>query len=174
MTYQPIKNGKARRTSFIWLLCGILVTMASGALPYAGLFQLAGIVCVVVGTAFLVRYVLSDFVYQIDDRDDGASDFLVYKKQGQREMKVCHIDLAKAVDILPRADMKAYAAEHGRTKQRFSYTQNPGRAAEQVLLFQDGGEVVEVIFEPDAAFLAEVKKRIGSGGGSGLGFIMHE
>ncbi|MBQ8508842.1 MAG: hypothetical protein IJ493_02935 [Clostridia bacterium] len=172
MTYRPKQNGAAKKVAFLLLLIGILIMMISSLdIPLRAVLQIIAILCVVVGLQYLTRYVLSDFRYVLEDNDDGSADLLIFKAQGQREAKVAHVALNRTVAFFKRDTLKDYQAKYGKTSHRFNYCQNPDKAVEWLLIFKDGEDLIEVIFEPDAAFVNEMNKRIGSGG-DGMNFVM--
>ncbi len=160
----PQKEKKAQRLSFLFILSGILLMGISTVLLYRVVFQLISAILVVTGIQLLVRFVLSDYRYIIDDRDDGTAELFVYRKQGKRDILVCRISLSAVVENFTRGTKKADA------KARYNYTQNLG-AVGHSLVFDDGGKCVEIIIEPDAEFIDAINARIGIGEGD-FGFMM--
>ncbi len=158
MSFIPKKNGKASYLSMLFIVTGIVLFAFSGMFPYTWLFQLAAVALSVAGIQVLVRFVLSDFKYVIDDLDDGSSDFIVYKTQGKNKIKVCHISLSSAEEIYSGKPKRS-------TDRRYNYVQNTG-ADTSSIIFLDGDSRIEIIIEADAAFTQAIKERMGSGNGT--------
>lgn len=159
MEYTVPKNKKALFFSFDFMLLGIILAMISKKFPYSWLFQLLGIASIVLSIQLLVRFVLSDYRYSITDLDDGSSDFVIYKTQGKRTVKVCHMSLSLVEGIYKSGEKKP------QVKSRYNYVQNIN-AKSVSIVFVDGEELVEVIIESDERLLKEITKRIGLGNGT--------
>ncbi len=158
MSFIPKKNGKASKLAILFIATGIALFIFSGILPYIWFFQLAAVALTVAGIQFLVRFVLSDFKYVIDDLDDGTSDFIVYKIQGKNKIKVCHISLFSAEEILN--GQKCPSAD-----RRYNYVQNLD-GEKSSIVFLDGDKKIEIIIEADSAFLNAINIRMGKGEGN--------
>ncbi len=158
MSFIPKKNGKAAYLSLMFIITGVVLFAISGMLTYAWLFQLTAVALSVAGIQFLVRFVLSDFKYVIDDLDDGSSDFIVYKTQGKNKIKVCHISLSSAEAIYSEKTKQ-------RADRRYNYVQNTCADTTRII-FLDGDSRIEIIIEVDAAFTDAIKARMGSGDGN--------
>ncbi len=165
MIYQPTKDKKAKRLSLLFILTGIVLTALSSILPYRGIFQLIAVALVIIGVQLLVRYVLTDFLYRIEDREDGTSDFVVFKKQGKNDVKVCHVSLSNTLEVYRRTDKKPPC------DTRFNYAQNLTDAL-TVLYHKDGEKRIEILIEPNEAFLNALMERVGNGEGT-FSFLMN-
>lgn len=159
MSFIPKKNGKASKLSLLFMTAGIALFAFSSLFFHSLLFQLAAVVLSTAGIQFLVRFVLSDFKYVIDDLNDGNSDFIVYKTQGRNKIKVCHISLSSAEEILT-GKSTASAAD-----RRYNYVQNIFCDQSSIFFF-DGDKRIEIIIEADSAFLDALKIRLGKGEGN--------
>ena len=160
----PKKEKKAQHLSFISILGGILLMGVSSVLGYKVVFQLIAAALIVTGIQLLVRFVLSDFRYIIDDRDDGSAELFIYKKQGRRDELVCRISLSRVTEFYERGTKKHDA------NMRYNYTQNLF-AKGYSLIFADGDKNTEIIIEPDTSFINAINARIGVGEGD-FGFMM--
>ena len=160
----PKKEKKAQQLSFICILGGILLMGVSSMLVYKVVVQFVSAVLVVTGIQLLVRFVLSDFRYIIDDRDDGSAELIIYKKQGRRDELVCRVSLSSVTELCVRGT-KRQAAD-----ARYNYTQNLF-AKGYSLIFVDGEKNTEIIIEPDLSFINAINARIGVGEGD-FGFMM--
>ncbi|MCI8388302.1 MAG: hypothetical protein HFE63_07565 [Clostridiales bacterium] len=173
MTYKPQQNNRSKNTAFVLLIGAVVVWAISSFVSVGGAFiQLAAIVIAVVGIQIFVRYSLSEFRYILEDDDDGDTSLLIYKRQGAREMKVCHVSLGKTVAVFKLNSMPDFQKKYGTTSNRFNYCQNMGKDNMYVLIFRDGEKLIEVRFEPDEAFAAEMQKRMAVGEDDGRGFVM--
>ncbi len=164
MVYCPQKEKKAQRLSFISVLSGLLLMGVSSFLEYKVIFQFVSAALVVTGIQLLVRFVLSDFRYIIDDRDDGSAELIIYKKQGRRDELVCRISLSSVTELYE------YGAKKSNANSRYNYTQNLF-AKGYSLIFADGDKNTEIIIEPDTSFINAINERIGVGEGD-FGFMM--
>ncbi len=182
MTHKPTKQPAPRRISMLLILAGLLFMLFSfSGISYAGLVQIAALALLVAGLQLLNRWVLTDFIYEIEDRDDGLSDLRVYRVQGQKSVKVCDIALSRVTELLP-LDSDEYTAARGKIGPRCDYRQNASSGF--ALLYEDGGmpgngsgeKATEIRIEPDARFLAALRERIAAAGeassDSGNGFLM--
>ena len=160
----PKKEKKTERLSFSCILSGILSMGISSIFDYRVIFQIISVALIVAGIQLLVRFVLSDYRYLIDDRDDGTAELFVYRKQGKRDVLVCRMSLSAVVEMF------AFGTKKAEVKARYNYTQNFG-AVGYSLIFDDGDKCVEVIIEPDAEFINAINARIGIGEGD-FGFMM--
>ena len=152
MTYIPDKDGRARNIALSFVIFGVILYGISNFISYGALFQVVATVLLVAGVFMLVRYVLTDFVYIIDDLEDGNSDVVIIKKQGKKEVKVCHMSLSLAAGIYKgRPKDKADA--------KYNYCQNIN-ADTHVICFTDGGKSVQIVFEPGADFVRELSGRM--------------
>lgn len=166
MTFIPKKNKKAQNISLVLILMGIAVFALSGYVSYAAFFQIIAIGVIVAGVQLLVRYALTDYAYIIDDREDGGADFVVIRKQGKREIKVCHISLFAVTDTFRRGEKTVDS------RKRFGYVQNLG-AEPYVIVYCDGDSLTEVLIEADEKFISAIRERMGrDGGGEQNSFAM--
>lgn len=165
MTYIPKKTPTARRLSFLFLITGFFLMAMSSFLLSPAIFQLIAVLLLVAGLQILVRYMLSDYRYIIDDRDDGASDLIVCKRQGKKDVKLCHVSIFCIEAVKPRQSGE-------KADRRYNYVQNPDAKAYSVL-FSDGDRRCEVIIECDGSFADAITARMGgTGSGGGTTFAM--
>lgn len=158
MTYIPMPDGKAKKLAFLLIITGFLLMLFSSFLPYAAAFQAISFALIIAGVFLLQRYVLCEFRYIVDDRDDGSADLLVYRKQGRNDVKVCHVSLLNVTDIYKYGEKKDTKAA------RYAYNRNM-TDDKYIVCVLDGERATEIILEPSDAFLAFVRERVGGGGG---------
>ncbi len=159
MTYIPKRDNKAKNLSLLSIITGFVLMLLSAVMPYSVVFQVLAFVLIIVGVFLLQRYVLCEYRYIIDDKDDGSADLIVYKNQGKNDVKMCHISLLNVTDICKFGEK----AERGTA--RYAYNQNL-TDNKYVIRTVDGERAIEVIIEPDEAFLSRLRERIGGGGGT--------
>lgn len=173
MVYLPKENGKARKVSFAVIVFAVLLWMISALeFKFHAVVQVISVGFMVVGLQILIRYVLSAFRYVVEYSDDGSAVLLIFKGQGSREAKVCHVALDRVVALFKLTDLPKFQEKYGTTANRFNYCQNMGKDAQWVLLFRDGERIIEVRFEPDEAMIGMINSAIGVGEQSGRGFAM--
>lgn len=173
MTYCPSDNGKARKISFIFMVVAILLWMTTSIeYRFRALVQIVSIVLIVIGLQLLTRYGLSMFRYVLERDDNGGTDFMIFKKQGSRDAKVCHVALSKVEALFKLTDDPKFEEKYGKTANRFNYCQNIGKDCQWVMLFRDGESLIEVRFEPDEKMVGAIKARIGAEFENGRSFAM--
>ena len=167
MTYIPKRDNKAKNLSLLSIVTGFVLMVLSAVMPQGVVFQMLAFVLIIAGVFLLQRYVLCEYRYIIDDKDDGSSDLIVYKKQGKNDVKVCHISLLGVEDI-KKGREKSERSE--KSAARYAYNQNMTDDT-VTLISVDGERRIEITIEPDEAFLTALYARIGGGSASG-GFAM--
>lgn len=173
MVYLPKENGKSRKISFIFMVAAVLLWMLSGLqFKFYAIFQIIAIAFMVVGLQILIRFVMSDFRYVVEFDDDGEGDLLIFKSQGNREVKVCHVALSKVTAVFKLTDKPNFQEEYGKTANRFNYCRNMGKENQWILLFRDGEKLIEVRFEPNREMFELIEKEIGGENSNGRGFVM--
>ena len=155
------------------MIFAVLLWMTSSiGFSFSAVVQIAAIALMVVGLQILIRFGLSKFRYVLEDGDDGTTDLMIFKSQGSREAKVCHVALTKVEAIFKLTDEPEFQKKYGKTSNRFNYCQNMGKEFQTILLFRDGENLIEVRFEPDKTMLEAIKSRIGGSENGGRGFAM--
>lgn len=154
MRYMPPKNNKSNLLSTVLLIGGIIVFGFSFAIKPPLVFQLAGTILFVLSIQIMLKYILSDYVYIIDDTDSGEAVFNVIRAQGNRKITECSAELSKC-RFVSDVDISAYSV-----KNVFNYKQNVFCDKCTELLYIDGDESSKIVIEADEAFIAELRKRI--------------
>lgn len=145
--YVSVKEKNTSYFSFVMLLAGLVFFVMSDKFAIAPfILQLLGLVLIVFSVQLMQRYVLSSFVYIIDDNDDGTSLFTVVRIQGERKKVVCSLELNKCVYAGPLEKMTI------KTKNSFDYKQNFFKKESIVLVYFDGDENVLIKLEADESF----------------------
>ena len=166
MTYKPTPSKKQRVLSALFVVFSVVVwTLGSLSyngqeLPYRGLIQLAAIMMMVCGLQVMVRYALSEFRYILEDKENGDTDLLIYKRQGERDTKVCHVSLYNVITLFKYGEIADYQSRYGKVDNRFNYCQNMGKENMYLILYRDDDKLIEIRFEPDKEFADEIKRRL--------------
>ena len=154
MRYMPPKNNKSNFLSMVLLICGIIVFAFSFAIKPALVFQIAGTILFVFSIQIMQKYILSDYVYIIDDTDSGEAILNVIRAQGNKKITECSAELSKC-KFVSDVDMSAYSV-----KNVFNYKQNVFSEKCTELIYIDCGDCLKIVIEADEAFIAELRKRI--------------
>lgn len=168
MRYVKEKNNKARNISAVLIVLSLAVFLLSNYAAYPAMFQLISLFTAVVGIQMLVRYVLSQHVYIIDDHENGTSDLIVIKKQGRREEKVCHLSLSCVTHVFSGDNKEA---EDIKIHRSYNYAENifPDVIT---LLYADGEKTVAVKLEADERFFQAIRQRAGGSADGEITFAM--
>ena len=165
MIYTPKKSKKSQYLSVLFIVSGFAAMALSAILPSPGVVQSVSMVLIIAGIQMLVRFSLTDYRYIIDDKDDGSADLIVCKRQGKKDVKVCHVSLSCVTDICKRSE------KHQKADARYNYMQNP--AGEEIsLTFLDGERTCEIIIECDEDFVSAIKSRTSVSGDVQTRFAM--
>jgi len=158
MKYIPKKTALARRLAFVNLLCGIIFFAVGSATEMQWIGQCIGLIAIVAGVQFLIRFVMTDYTYIIEDSEDGDVCLIVYKKTGGKEIKLCHISLYYVTNVCERVK------KNEKADKVYNYCQNFGARAVSVM-YEDSDKLCEIIIEADKAFTDAINERIGKGSG---------
>lgn len=158
MTYRPKETSKAARlTAFIAVALAAGLFYASAVVKnYPFAYQFAAIVLMIAGVEVLVKYVLSDHVYEAADKD-----LKIYRVMGKKS--VCIASLAYEESLCEVVASNDYQAK----KDRFPKTQIVVNACKNVFpqsyslyFFNFNGRNAVLKFEPDALFAAYLDDKI--------------
>lgn len=155
LQYKSKKEKSSSYFSLLLLICGILLFASSNYLkivPY--ITQITAIVFVVFAIQIMQRYVLPDFIYIIDDGDNGESIMNVIRVQGSKKVTVCSISLAKCL----------YAGDSDKNtitvKNSFDYRQNFFSKDKFILIYHEGGDNIQIKLEADDEFKNALISRV--------------
>ena len=142
--YIPPQNKKNAVCSFLGILCGAVLFLASSFMPvFKGLVQLAAFGFWTFGFWVLCRYSLTSFYYVID-----GGNFRIVKVMGQRQQDVGNISMrtGKFVKKLSQAKNRPPV------RNRFNYCRNFVPEEKYVYFFEWNGNNAEIIFEANEDF----------------------
>lgn len=142
--YQPVKDKRSSYLSLILLIGGLVVFMLSGSFKLAPFItQLIAIAMIVLSVQIMQRYVLSEFTYIIDDKDDGESLLSVIRTQGKKSVTVCSVSLNECIYAgnSEKFDMKL--------NNSFDYRQNVFEESKFAIVYLDGSDNIMIKLELD-------------------------
>lgn len=153
--YASKKEKSSTSLALVLLVCGLIFFLLSekfGVSPF--IVQLIAIALIVFAVQVIQRYVLSSFIYIIDDSDNGSSLFTVVKVQGKNRTTVCSVELEKCL-YAGDSDKKGV-----KTTNTFDYRQNILSKDKFVLVYDSGRENVLIRLEADDTFKSAVMCRV--------------
>ena len=93
------ENNKAKVAVAILGTLGGIIFLASMQIPlYQGIVALCGMLLIVAAISISVKYVISEFTYEITE-SDGEWLFVVGQRSGKRYTTLCRVGLASVVSI---------------------------------------------------------------------------
>lgn len=155
MTFRPaIKNRYAHGVFTVSLFLVFLnVFIQSRVNSYKWAFQIAILIFSIVLLEVLLKYILSDYVYELRNEN-----FMVYRINGKRSVCVASIALSSATkNILPSSD---YKKEKKNSRITLNFCKNMSIKEFYVFCFDFNGKKTALKFEPDDIFISEMNKRI--------------
>lgn len=153
--YVSKKEKSSASLAIVLLICGLVFFLLSEKLGVSTfIIQLVAIALIVFAVQVIQRYMLSSFIYIIDDSDNGSSLFSVIKAQGKNKTTVCSVELEKCL----------YAGERDKngikTTNTFDYRQNILSKDKFVLVYDSGRENVLIRLEADEQFKSAIMCRV--------------
>lgn len=157
MTYRVPKTD--RKASLLALLCmvfSVLCFFFSSVLAAPFLYQLTGLVLAVAALQIYLKFVQSDYVYEVT-----ANDLKIHKITGKKSMTVCSMGLEESITGVMKADdAKQNAAALPKNTISLNFCKNIFCESFAVYYFNFNGKIAKLKFEPDAAFAAYVNRAI--------------
>lgn len=157
LTYNLPKERKNGYISLLLSVTGLLFFLISSFVNiYPYLFQLIGLAFLVFAIQIMQRYVLSDFVYIIDDHDNGDSFLNVIKIQGGKKTTVCSVSLIKCIfaDDYDKITLKP--------DNSFDYRQNVFSQNKYALLYNENEDNILITLEVNDSFKRQIALRVSS------------
>ncbi|MBQ7820708.1 MAG: hypothetical protein IJ391_00300 [Clostridia bacterium] len=155
LEYRPEKDKHSSYFSIILLICGLILFSLSGYLEISPfIIQIISIAFIVFAIQVMQRYVLADFVYIIDDKDNGESLLNVIRVQGNKKITVCSVELENCV----------FAGDSDKFDKKlnnsFDYRQNFFNSGKFAIVYNDGGDNIMIKLETDEDFKKAINDRI--------------
>ena len=143
-----LKNKKAARVSALLMIFAVAAfAFAKAAGAGAFLLQALGLLSAAVGISMLIRYVLTDYLYSLED-----GHFAVRKINGKKSLLVADIPLCDITSPpLTSAQYQKRSSETGKTRV-FSFITNLDSPDECYLFCNVGGESYVLRLELTEAF----------------------
>lgn len=152
MKYTPTRvTARLNAVCIPLIVLAFLLFAAANFLPYPGLIQAAGGICLVVFLFLFLRFGLSSFSYEIE-----KSSLIVYRSQGRRVEKQCDVELSASLRLMTKAEFKAEKPAYALC---YNYCQNFASDNRAYLLFlfdEREDKRALIIFEPSEEMKAEI------------------
>ena len=155
MNYTPEKQNHIAE----WISLTLMLAAATAYLlsrPESALrwmLQVSSLVLLVCALQFLIRYSLTSFVYTLDE-----DNLIITKIVGKRKTVFCDLTLKMAVTVLD--DGADYESRYGKAVQIYNCCVNLMPRDAKMFLFRFGSGMRVLRFQPDDAFLCEMRNRI--------------
>ncbi len=134
---------KEKLLTALVLVIGLLIYFVSfiPGVPYGALFQIAG-VCGIAAMILLFSMVVArNYVYAIEEDEDGSLDFIITELYGRRRMVVCRVSLTSVSMALPRTEeTRAQLSSEKSGKRIYNYTGVLFDEERYYLRITEGGE----------------------------------
>lgn len=161
MFYAPKPNKKGWLTSLSLILMSVVVSSMSQTVKFGGgIFNVASAVLLTAALFISVRYVISNYVYEIT-----SDSFAVTKITGRRKTVVASLSLSEAIGISKRPKTKDERADFhsrfGKTDARMNFCRNLF-ADSYVLVSNFNGKKYEILLEVNAQFAHMIESAVSS------------
>lgn len=151
-----IQNKKAARLSLM-LMIGAVLAFALANLAGGGAFiiQALGILSAAIGISLLIRYVLTDYVYSIENRH-----FTVHKINGKKSIWVADIAFSDFSSQPLKPEQFQKRTENSGKMRVFSFIKNMDSPDEYYLCCKSGDEEYALRVELTEPFLSALRDEI--------------
>ena len=148
-----LKGKKLIYTPFAFLAACVLLFPASAAAgKYAAFIQLFAVACAAYSLFLLIRYVLTDYLYTVED-----GRFTVHKINGKKSVCVADIELCDMkCNLLTAEEYK----KEDIALRLYSFIKNPGDERLRYIICNFGTEECAVLIEPDEFFENQLIRQI--------------
>lgn len=134
------------------LVCVLLFPASQAAGKYAAIIQLIAMICAAYSLFLLIKYVLPDYLYTIED-----GHFTVHKINGKKSVCVADIELWDINDkLLTKEEYKKEVV----ARRLHSFIKNPGDERLRYIICNFGTEECAIIIEPDELFEKQMVQQI--------------
>ncbi len=121
--------------------------------PY--ILQLAAVLLAALGIHMVIRWQITSFRYELHD-----TNLVVVKCMQKRECMVCDLTLSTYVGLFEETEKEARFSVAPRLAHVYNYTVNFQPTRQMTYVFSDADTHCAILFEPDEAFLTELRARI--------------
>jgi hypothetical protein len=151
MTFRPkLKNKIAHNiVLFSLLACALLFVAAKQLNQIQWLFQMVILVLAVLAIQVLLKYILSDYIYELRD-----TNFLIYKIQGKKSVCLCSLSLTQSMcPVMTRDEFRKRSETLPKHHVSLNYCKNIAPKDEFLYMFDFNGKITLLLFEPDEIFV---------------------
>lgn len=127
-SYMPPRDIK--KCSFVSLagfIVGFGCVYVSNFMPYATVFQIAGLAVLAISIFLTTRYVVRKYAYSTQKAGEGDYDLVINEISGKRSKAVCRINMDEITDFIYSSEGRLpakCAGKHGKDILRFDYCQD--------------------------------------------------
>ena len=154
------KNRQAVILSFCCLATALLFYLFAGYLAFRGgvlkaVIQILALAVGAVGIHLLIRWGMTAYRYELHD-----DNLVVLRIVGKKEMMVCNLTLKTAVGLYPKKDYAALPEPKPKIDHSVNYVCSFLSEEPVYYLYRDADVTAMIVFEPDDAFCAEMRRRM--------------
>ncbi len=148
---------KEKLLTALVLVIGLLVYFVAyiPGVQYGALFQIAGICGLAVMILLFSMVISRNYVYTVEETEEGDTDFVITELYGRRRMVVCRVSVTSIRMALPRTgDTKKQFASEKNGKRVYNYTGVLFDEERYFLKIYEGGEefLVQICANKDLIF----------------------
>lgn len=135
----------------------LLMSILIGVGIYKGLSQILCIVFATVAIQITTRYILSNYIFILDD-----INFIIVRTFSKKSKQICNIKLNTAIEISKKISFKESEKKFGKLALYRTYCQNlwNGNDNEYTCIFEFDERIFAIKFDADDNFVNEMKLRI--------------
>lgn len=155
MTFRPKIQNKISCTVFCFLLFVVFfcILLQSNAQSYIWVYQIFILIFSVAALEVLLKYILSDYVYELKD-----DKLRIFRIQGKKSVCVASIALSTAYGPVEKSLLSKHAIKQAKVK--LNYCKNMYPESYYIFNFDFNGKNTVLKFEPDSIFVQAVNKQI--------------
>ncbi len=139
---KPAKKKMYIFSTVVFTVLAVLLFLAWLPVVNPGIWQFLSLVFFIFATHILTKFYLSVYTYVLTD-----TEFFIFKKTGQREVKVCHVDNFTLVALFSSDEWKIHKKSRQITSV-YNYNGEFLSADYSVLVFEINSKRTAVLFEP--------------------------
>ena len=153
--YQPPNNNRV-----LIPICAVLFAAGAAAILltrifayYIWIFQLGGLLLYVAIIQLTTRYIISSFIYVIDD-----SCLYFYRTSAGKNRELMCVYLDDIFDLVSEPSYKEIEKKYGKIDARYNYCCNIMPKKQYALLFREKNKKTLILFELDAEFAERLRE----------------
>jgi hypothetical protein len=154
-TYRPVTNRK-NGAPLLFVLAGVsaaLVVLSLQLERFAGIVSAAAIIFLTLTVMFYLRYVGSDYVYNVTVSGDGIAYFVVGKVVGKKitTMLAIRVSSIQSIQLFTKSGENKYIPDKTKKRHNFNPSFNPVEFAVMSTAGRDGRAEIVLECTPEAA-----------------------